>query len=156
MAVIITRANSFTRDVGDGTLDLDLVGTALTVALLTSTATVANLSAATLFGSTGISANELPTANGYTAGGILMTAVTWTLASSITTLDANDVSWTASGGSIVAKWAVLYANATLNGKVKPLVAYVDLDNTSAGTSVTTTTGNALNLVWNASGIISLG
>ena len=55
----------------------------------------------------GLATSEHAAANGYTAGGI---AVTLTLAGTTTvTVDiATDPVWTAAGGSITARWAVIY------------------------------------------------
>lgn len=90
--------------------------------------------------------NEHAAANGYTAGGI---AVTHTLSGTTTvtvTWSANPV-WTASGGSIIARFAVLYEVA---GNV---LCYCTLDSTPA--DVTATTGNTLTVAANASGIFTL-
>lgn len=80
--------------------------------------------------------NELATAFGYTAGGQAVTVglsgtttITWTLA---------DTTWTASGGSIVARWAVIYE---VGGNV---LAFMLLDATPA--DVTTTDGNQLKVL----------
>lgn len=97
--------------------------------------------------------NELATANGYTNGGLALSTVTWSQASGTATFDAADSVWTASGGSIVARRAVLRAIGTFNSQVDPLVCSILLDTTPA--DVTTTTGNTLSLVWNASGIFTL-
>ena len=64
-----------------------------------------------------------------------------------TTLDCDDQVWTASGGSIVARFAVIYSSTS--GK---LVAYCLLDTTPA--DITTTTGNTLTITINASGILT--
>lgn len=97
--------------------------------------------------------NELATANGYTAGGAALGSVTLAQATSTVTFDAADTVWTASGGSIVARRAVIYVAATINSIVKPLIASILLDTTPA--DVTTTTGNTLTLQYNASGIITI-
>lgn len=97
--------------------------------------------------------NELSTANGYTNGGASLASVTWSQTSGTATFDAADTAWTASGGSIVARRAVLRAIGTFNSQVDPLVASILLDTTPG--DVTTTTGNTLTLVWNASGIFTL-
>lgn len=80
--------------------------------------------------------NEHAAANGYTAGGIavsLALAGTTTVTASLTT---NPV-WTASGGSIVARFAVLYKVSN------NVLAYCLLDSTPA--DVTTTSGNQLTI-----------
>ena len=89
--------------------------------------------------------NEHANANGYTTGGISMTL---TLAGTTTvTVDGNDPVWTASGGSIIARFAVIYEVA---GNV---LCYCLLDSTPA--DVTVTTGNTLTVQLNASGIFTL-
>jgi hypothetical protein len=97
--------------------------------------------------------NQLSTANGYTSGGQALTSMTWTRAAAIATFDAADTIWAASGGSIVARWAVLRVVGTLDTLVDPLIGYVLLDDTPA--DVTTTAGNTLTLAWNASGIFRI-
>jgi len=90
--------------------------------------------------------NEHANANGYTTGGI---AVDLTLAGTTTvTVDiATDPVWTASGGSIVARFAVIYE---VGGNV---LCYCLLD--SAPADVTATTGNTLTVAAHASGVFTL-
>ena len=90
--------------------------------------------------------NEHANANGYTTGGI---AVALTLAGTTTvTVDVTtDPVWTASGGSIIARFAVIYEVA---GDV---LCYALLDSTPA--DVTATTGNTLTVAMNASGVFTL-
>jgi hypothetical protein len=97
--------------------------------------------------------NQLSTANGYTSGGQALGSMTWTRSSAIATFDAADTVWTASGGSIVARFAVIRVVGTLDTLVDPLIAWVLLDDTPA--DVTTTSGNTLTLQWNASGIFRI-
>lgn len=97
--------------------------------------------------------NELSTANGYTNGGLALSSVTFNRSGNVTTFDAADAVWTASGGSIVARRAVIRAIGTFNSQVDPLVASVLLDTTPA--DVTTTAGNTLTLAWNGSGIYTV-
>ncbi len=87
--------------------------------------------------------NENANANGYTTGG---NAVTLSRSGTTTvTIDTTDPAvWTASGGSIVARFAVLYEVA---GRI---LAYCLLDSTPA--DVTATSGNTLTLTIHASGI----
>ena len=147
MTASITFYQSFREYVADGTIDLDT--DTFTVSLHASTYTP-NASTHTVYADL---TNELSTANGYTNGGANLTSVTWNRSGGTVTFDAADTVWTASGGSIVARHAVLRKNGTANSIVSPLVAYILLDTTPA--DVTTTAGNTLTLVWNASGIFTL-
>ena len=90
--------------------------------------------------------NEHAAANGYTAGGI---GVTLTLSGTTTvTVDfSSDPVWTASGGSIVARFAVLYE---VGGAI---IGYSLLDNAPA--DVTATDGNTLSVAAHASGVFTL-
>lgn len=90
--------------------------------------------------------NEHANANGYTTGGI---SVTLTLSGTTTvTVDVStDPVWTASGGSIVARFAAIYE---VGGNV---LAYCLLDSSPA--DVTQTTGNQLTVAISASGVFTL-
>lgn len=122
----------------DGTFDIDT--DSYKMALFLSTSNIG--AASTTFA--GVT-NEHAAANGYTAGGIAMTL---TLAGTTTvTVDGNDPVWTASGGSIVARFAVIYEVA---GNV---LCYCLLDSTPA--DVTVTTGNTLTIQLAASGLFTL-
>jgi hypothetical protein len=134
----------------DGTHDLDDT-TNWKIALFLSTSNANTLSVGT--GVYGDLTNEHANANGYTTGGLALTAETWTRSSSTITFDAADPVWTASGGSIVARFGVVYRNATVNTIVKPLLAVCLLDTTPA--DVTATDGNTLTVVMNASGLFTL-
>ena len=135
----------------DGTFDMDNASLGLTMALFLSTSNCNTLSVGT--GVYGDLTNEHANANGYTTGGVALTGETWTRSGGTITFDCNDVTWTASGGSIVARFAVIYCNATVNSIVKPLLAVCLLDTTPA--DVTTTTGNTLTIAINASGVFTL-
>ena len=90
--------------------------------------------------------NEVANANGYTTGGI---AITLTLSGTTTvTVDIQtDPVWTASGGSITARYAVIYE---VGGDV---LCYCTLDSTPA--DVVITSGNTLTIAANASGVFTL-
>lgn len=90
--------------------------------------------------------NEHANANGYLTGGA---AITLTLAGTTTvTVDiSTDPVWTASGGSIIARFAVIYE---VSGNV---LCYCLLD--SAPADVTVTTGNTLTVAAHASGVFTL-
>ena len=147
MTASITKYESFSELIADGTFDLD--ANTFKVSLHTSTHTP-SASAHVVFADVD---NELSTANGYTSGGATLGSVTWNRSGGTATFDAADVVWTASGGSIVARYAIIRAVGTLNGHVDPLVAYILLDTTPA--NVTATAGNTLTLQWHASGIFTV-
>lgn len=123
----------------DGTFDIDTDSWKIALFLSTS-----NLGAATTTFA-GVT-NEHAAANGYAAGGI---AVTLTLSGTTTvTIDiATDPVWTASGGSITARFAALYE---VGGNV---LCYHLLDSTPA--DVTATSGNTLTDAANAAGVATL-
>src|SRR3954466_8844044 len=81
--------------------------------------------------------NEHANANGYTTGGISVAGLTLAGTTTVTVDFTTDPVWTASGGSIVARFAVLYE---VGGSV---LAYCLLDSTPA--NVTATDGNTLTI-----------
>jgi len=96
--------------------------------------------------------NELTTANGYTAGGVTLSGVTYTKSGSTTTFTCTNPTWTASGGSIGPfRIAVIYASGTLNTHVNPLVCYCVLDTAD----ITLTSTNTFTVQINASGIYTV-
>jgi hypothetical protein len=123
----------------NGTFDID--SDSWKCALFLSTSNIGS-SSTTYAGVT----NEVANAFGYTTGGI---AITLTLAGTTTvTVDISvDPVWTASGGSIVARFAVIYE---VSGNV---LCYSLLDTTPA--NVTATDGNTLTVAANASGVFTL-
>jgi hypothetical protein len=126
--------------IGDGTHDLDDT-TNWKIALFASTSNANTLSVGTnIFGDL---TNELTTANGYTAGGVALTGITWTNSAGTISFACSNAVWTATGGSITARFAVIYRNATVNGIVKPLLCVCLLDTTPA--DVTATTGNTFTI-----------
>lgn len=84
-------------------------------------------------------------ANGYTAGGIALTGVTWTEAAGTGTFACtNDPSWTASGAGIASIRSAVLFNDTQGTPAKPLVASWDYGSTitllAAGESFSVTIG----------------
>lgn len=123
----------------DGTFDID--SDSWKMALFLSTSDIG--AASTTFA--GVT-NEHANANGYTTGGIAVALVlsgTTTVKCDITT----DPVWTASGGSITARFAVIYEVA---GNV---LCYALLDSTPA--DVTATDGNTLTVAAHTSGVFTL-
>jgi hypothetical protein len=134
----------------DGTFDLDDT-TNWKMALFLSTSNCDTLSVGTAV--YGDLTNEHANANGYLTGGVAITGVTWTRSGATITFDIDNATWTAAGGSIVARFAVIYKNATVNSIVKPLLCVCLLDTTPA--NVTATDGNTLTIAINASGVFTL-
>ena len=134
-----TFVNSTRTDILNGTFDLDT--DTFKVALFLSTSNI-GASSTTYAGVT----NEHANANGYTTGGITVSPLTLSGTTTVTVDFTTDPVWTASGGSIVARFAVLYESG---GRV---LAYCLLDSTPA--DVTITTGNTLTIA-TPSGAITL-
>lgn len=135
--------NTFPEYMADGTMDLDTDTFKMQLHSSSYTFAATHSVRADL-------TNELSTAAGYTAGGATMTA-TWTNSSGTVTFDSNDISWTASGGTITARRAVIYDD-TPSSPLDPLVCSSLLDNSPA--DVSATTGNTLTVAINASGIFA--
>lgn len=93
-------------------------------------------------------ATQVATANGYTQNGKALTGVAVTIQNeSEGKFDANDVTWTATGGSIVADFAMIYDNT---GAGKEPLLHIDFGGTI-------TASNTINFViqWNSAGILVL-
>lgn len=134
-----TITNAYkTRILNGGGLDFDATN-ALRCILLSSSSNIASGPADCYTGGTGTAVTgELSTANGYTAGGYtLQGSLSGT---STVTSDTGDATWTASGGSIVARYAAIYDNTAAS---KTIIAYCLLDSTPG--DVTVTTGNVLTI-----------
>jgi hypothetical protein len=90
---------------------------------------------------------ELANANGYTTGGATLAnvAVT-TVTTNDAKFDADDVTWSASGGAITASFAIIYNDTDADD---PPVAFIDFDGSeSAGD------GTDFKIIWNADGIVT--
>ncbi len=137
MAVTVSLYNHTARLLADGS---NPPGDTFRVMLCTSaTFSAANTTLA------GITKTEVATANGYTAGGVALANVT---ISTVTTndarFDADDASWSATGGAITASFAILYNDSDAGD---PPLAFIDFgESRSAGA------GTELEIVWSASGI----
>lgn len=94
---------------------------------------------------------EITPGNGYSAGGSAATFVSGAQSSGTYKLVLNDVTFTASGGSIGPfRYAVLY-NDTPTSPADPLIAWWDY-----GTSITLTNGNSLTVnLDQSSGVFTL-
>ena len=126
-------------NIGGGSIDLD--SDSLVIILLDATGTY-DASHTQL---SDISGSEIPPGNGYTQQTATLTSVTWTRSGVVTTLDADDVTWTASGGSLIARHAVIYSDTN-----DLLLCHVDFD-----AEQTATDGTPFTIRWHAAGILTL-
>lgn len=134
----------------DGTLDLDAT-TLWHMALFQSTSNCNTLSLATP--NFAALTNEVANLNGYSTGGTALSGISWTQLSGTATFTSSAAQWTASGGSITARFAVIYRQGTYNSIVSPLLCVCLLE--TAPADVTVTSGNTLTITPNASGIFTL-
>jgi hypothetical protein len=90
---------------------------------------------------------EATAGTGYTSGGQnLANVAVATVTTNDASFDADDVVWTASGGSIAATHAVIYNNTDADD---PPLAVIDFEGTE-----TAGDGTEFRIVWNASGIFT--
>lgn len=130
MAVTIDAYDHLAEIMSDGTVDMDNDTFKMMLLDTSHTRDVTN----TL--KSDIVANEISGANGYTTGGATLASVTWSHSSGTVTFDSADVSWTATGGSIVASDAVIYDDTTTS-PLDALMFDIDFDGeqtAGAGTS----------------------
>lgn len=138
MAVTISLYNHTSKRFADGS---NAVGD--TYKLMLCSAATFTASDTTL---AGITKTEV-SGNGYTAGGNTLANVTvTTVTTNDAKFDADDVTFTASGGSIAASYAILYNSTDANS---PPVAFVDFGGTQ-----TAGTGTDLKVIWDAAGILT--
>jgi hypothetical protein len=139
--------NAFKKYIADGTIDLDTDTIAVTLHTSTFTPNAATMAAGADL------TNEVANGNGYTTGGQNLANKTVTQSGGTMTFDADDHTWTASGGSITARYEVFKKIGTANSVVNPLIGYRLLD--SAPADVVIASGNSIVLVENAAGIFTL-
>jgi hypothetical protein len=134
------------QNIGDGSFNLP--SDTLVMALLTSAYTPAPNTDALW---SDVSANEVVTGSGYTAGGVVLSGVTWTISTATNTLTCTAPTWATFSATF--KYAVIVrrASASLAGTDK-LLSYVD--GNSGGGSVVVG-GGTLTITPNASGIFNV-
>ena len=96
--------------------------------------------------------NELGTANGYTANGVALATktVSYNATGNVTTLSADDFSWTASGAGLTFRYVVLHDDSIATGPpVKPLWGFMD------DTGVTLAAGSTYTVDITASGLLTV-
>ena len=139
MPVSISLYNHTARRFADGS---NAVGDTYKVRLMS--AATFNATHTTLAATSG---TEVANGSGYTTGGATLSGVTvTTTTTNDATFDANDVTWSASGGSISAVAAILYNDTDTDD---PPVAFINFDATE-----TAGDGTDFKIVWNASGIFT--
>ena len=94
--------------------------------------------------------NQVATANGYTQDTKAITITTANSSGTITIDETTNPVWTASGGSITARFAVIYDDT----HVDDIPVYVCLLDT-ASADVTATDGNTFTINQHASGLVTL-
>jgi hypothetical protein len=139
MAVSITLYNHTAKLFADGSL---AVGDTYKVKLLSAATFDATHTTLAATGGT-----EATSGTGYTSGGqALANVAVTTVTTNDAKFDADDLTWTASGGSITASYAIIYNDTDADD---PPIAFIDFDGSqSAGD------GTDFKIVWNASGIFT--
>ena len=139
MAVTISLYNHTAAKFADGSF-----AAADTYKVKLLTAATFDATHTTLAGTAG---TESTTATGYTAGGQALASVAvTTVTTNDAKFDADDLTWSASGGAITASFAILYNNTEA---ADPPVAFIDF-----GGSESAGDGTDFIIVWNASGIFT--
>jgi hypothetical protein len=96
--------------------------------------------------------NEHANQYGYATKGQALDSVTWNESSGTITFDSADEVYTASGGPITCRFAVIFDETMTTPVADGLVAYSLLDNTPL--DVTATDGNTLTIAMHSSGIVT--
>jgi len=138
------------EQIATGVMDLDTNAFRINLYLSTSNADTLAKGTITTMGSL---TNEVATNYGYTQGAKTVTLTVAESAGTVTVDETTNPVWTASGGSITARFAVIYkyVDATPANNTPLCVCLLD----TAPADVTATTGNTLTITMNASGIFTL-
>ena len=137
--------DKFKEYLGDGTVDMDADAFKMILCLSTS-----NIATTSIDGYATVT-NEVATNFGYTQGGESITSPTWVESSGTVTFDCDNVVWTASGGSITARYAAIYDDTVTTPVADPFVCDSQLDTGD----VTATTGNTFTVAIHASGVFTV-
>lgn len=134
--------DSFTEDVGDGTIDMD--DDTFNITLWSGEAPPASTYSSYDTGGAGVALtadfSEVPNGNGYTTAGEALVTPTWAQTAGSCKFDAVDPQWTSA--TFVARWAAIHSTAAGN----PLVCMIDFaaDKTvTAGTFTIEFHGNGI-------------
>lgn len=139
MAVTISVYNHTAAKFADGSF---AVGDTYKLKLLTAATFDATNTTLAATGGT-----EVASGNGYTTGGqALANVAVTTVTTNDAKFDADDVTWSASGGSIAASYAILFDDTDAND---PPLAFIDF-----GGSQSAGDGTQFKVIWNSSGIFT--
>lgn len=128
--------------------DIDFNSHSFKINLYLSTSNANTLTAATITQLSDIT-NQVATAFGYTQNTKAVTITTANSSGTITIDETTNPVWTASGGSIAARYAVIYDDT----HASDMPCFVCLLDTTPA-DVTATDGNTLTITMNASGIVT--
>jgi len=138
-----TVFEEFSLDIGSKVHDLD--GDTLKVGLIDSTAAPTGADATPRWSD--YSANEVGTGGNYVANGATLASSSYTEASGVATLDANNVTWSQNASGFTdAYYAVVYNDTASNDEA---LCFIDLDG-----PVSEVAGD-VTITWNSSGIITV-
>ncbi len=141
-----TLFEEFAKNIADGSHDLD--GDTLAVILITA------LPAANTVTPDRADFTEVTAGGGYSAGGIVLTGVTYAEAAGVATIDSTfNPLWTAAAGSPTDIVAALLVNNTHTGS-NDAIGFVDMTADGGTTPISLVAGN-ITLNWNASGMFTL-
>lgn len=92
---------------------------------------------------------ELSTANGYTAGGYVLTSQSITRSTRTNTWSAGNVTWTLTG-DLTFKYGIIYDDTSAN---KDLIAFFDSDNSSSSAESTAPLSSVSLIIRLSSGVL---
>lgn len=141
MAVSGSKYNKAMEFIGKGIVDFDT--NVFKVALIKNTYA---LDPAHEQFTTSLQSHELAPGNGYTAGGVTLTGVTWAYNAGIskTVFDCADPSWMATGGDLGPAYGAVFYDSTSD----KVLAFVDF-----GQATTAGNGTELKININAAGLL---
>ena len=147
MAVSINFYEKFIEFMGDDTFDMDT--DVWDIILMNSTHVFTDTNTI----KTDIGANEIPGLNGYVQGAETLASVTWVEAAGVTTFDAADSVWAASGGPIPSSGdctdAVIYSE-TSTQNIDALMCSIDF-----GQAESAGDGTNFQITYDGSGIFTI-
>ena len=139
--------NKALQKIGNG--NINLLSDTFRAILVTS---ASNFATATL-GLLGSLTNEIADGNGYSTSGKALSGVAWTVGASAKQykFDADDINWSANGGSISNIKGIVVVKIGASAGARHLVGYASLTSSQFALA----SGNRININWNSGGILTL-